>query len=120
MTKEVATLKDELEVYKHASEKLKRSENALKKLQKKQGESADILAELTHLKSQNESLVQVNRTWEKKYQDLIRSPTNGPRPGEAIGTDAGGLQTVSEMDTRYPPRSELPTDSRDVRVTVGP
>ncbi|KLO12019.1 HOOK-domain-containing protein, partial [Schizopora paradoxa] len=93
---EAARLKDQLDEYRHAADKLQKTENVMEKYKKKLEESADLRKKLKALEEENSSLVDKNAALEgemkkvSSYKPLLESYKH----------------QISEMETRNSSRSK--------------
>ncbi|OZJ06366.1 hypothetical protein BZG36_00750 [Bifiguratus adelaidae] len=73
---EADRLKDQLEEYRHASEKLQKTENVINKYKKKLEESADLRRQLSNLEEVNRDLLERNQQIEEEYRKLSSFKSN--------------------------------------------
>ncbi|GJJ78666.1 hypothetical protein EMPS_11025 [Entomortierella parvispora] len=64
-------LKDKLDEYKHAIEKLQKTENVIEKYKKKLEEGADLRRQIKVIEDQNQELVERNREIEEEYRKVL-------------------------------------------------
>ncbi|KAF9970893.1 hypothetical protein BGZ73_006260 [Actinomortierella ambigua] len=64
-------LKDKLDEYKHAIEKLQKTENVIEKYKKKLEESADLRRQLKATEEQNQELITRNKEVEEEYRKVL-------------------------------------------------
>ncbi|GAA5963914.1 hypothetical protein JCM21900_001145 [Sporobolomyces salmonicolor] len=67
---EAVRLKDQMDEYRHASEKAKKQENVIEKYKKKLEEAADLRRNLKTLEDQNSDLLDKNATLEEEYEKI--------------------------------------------------
>ncbi|KAL5511421.1 hypothetical protein ACEPAH_4637 [Sanghuangporus vaninii] len=67
---EAIRLKDQVDEYRHAAEKLQKTENVMEKYKKKLEESADLRRRIKALEEQNASLVDKNASLEEEYRKV--------------------------------------------------
>ncbi|KAK2467091.1 hypothetical protein APHAL10511_001349 [Amanita phalloides] len=67
---EAAKLKDQVDEYRHAADKLQKTENVMEKYKKKLQESADLRQRLKALEKQNADLVDKNASLEEEYRKV--------------------------------------------------
>ncbi|KAF8636696.1 hypothetical protein AX17_003501 [Amanita inopinata Kibby_2008] len=67
---ETARLKDQLDEYRHAADKLQKTENVMEKYKKKLQESADLRQRLKALEKQNADLVDKNASLEEEFRKI--------------------------------------------------
>ncbi|KIJ29889.1 hypothetical protein M422DRAFT_36799 [Sphaerobolus stellatus SS14] len=67
---QAARLKDQVDEYRHAAEKLQKTENVMEKYKKKLEESADLRRSIKALEEQNASLVDKNAALEEEYRKV--------------------------------------------------
>ncbi|TFK98999.1 HOOK protein-domain-containing protein [Pterulicium gracile] len=70
MTDEIAKLKDQVDEYRHAADKLQKTENVMEKYKKKLQESADLRQHVKSLEKQNADLVDKNASLEEEYRKV--------------------------------------------------
>ncbi|KAL0080668.1 HOOK protein-domain-containing protein [Phycomyces blakesleeanus] len=70
-----ARLKDQLDEYRHATEKLQKAENVIEKYKKKLEESADMKRQIKALDDQNHSLMDRNQQIEEEYRKVLAFKT---------------------------------------------
>ncbi|CAG8643896.1 18616_t:CDS:10 [Acaulospora morrowiae] len=70
---EAALLKGQLDMYRNAADKLKKTENVIEKYKKKLEESADMRKTIKNLEQENQTLVERNRVIEDKYHKIAAS-----------------------------------------------
>ncbi|KAG2182391.1 hypothetical protein INT43_007321 [Umbelopsis isabellina] len=68
-------LKDQLDEYKHAAEKLHKTENVIEKYKKKLEESNDLRRQIKALEDQNVQLLERNQTIEEEYRKVLAFKT---------------------------------------------
>lgn len=67
---QAARLKDQLDEYRHAADKLQKTENVMEKYKKKLQESADLRSHVKSLERQNADLVDKNASLEEEYRKV--------------------------------------------------
>ncbi|KAI6126211.1 HOOK-domain-containing protein [Pisolithus croceorrhizus] len=67
---QAARLKDQLDEYRHAADKLQKTENVMEKYKKKLQESADLRLHVKSLERQNADLVDKNASLEEEYRKV--------------------------------------------------
>ncbi|KAJ1909299.1 hypothetical protein IWQ60_011247 [Tieghemiomyces parasiticus] len=67
---EAARLRDQLQEYRHAAEKLQKTEHVIEKYKKKLEDSADLRRQFKHLEEQNTQLVARNQALEDEYRKV--------------------------------------------------
>ncbi|KAH8108457.1 HOOK-domain-containing protein [Phellopilus nigrolimitatus] len=67
---EAVRLKDQVDEYRHAADKLQKTENVMEKYKKKLEESADLRRRIKALEEQNASLVDKNASLEEEYRKV--------------------------------------------------
>ncbi|CAG8512807.1 4035_t:CDS:10 [Diversispora eburnea] len=67
---EASRLKDQLDEYRHAAEKLKKTENVIEKYKKKLEEGADVRRSLKTLEQENRNLIEKNQEIEEEYNKM--------------------------------------------------
>ena len=68
-------LKDKLDEYKHAIEKLQKTENVIEKYKKKLEEGADLRRQMKVVEDQNQELAERNREIEEEYRKVLAFKT---------------------------------------------
>ncbi|KAG0056144.1 hypothetical protein BGZ83_006239 [Gryganskiella cystojenkinii] len=68
-------LKDKLDEYKHAIEKLQKTENVIEKYKKKLEEGADLRRQMKIIEDQNQELAERNREIEEEYRKVLAFKT---------------------------------------------
>ncbi|CAG8544721.1 12583_t:CDS:10, partial [Rhizophagus irregularis] len=69
---ETAKLKDQLDEYRHAADKLKKTENVIEKYKKKLEEGADLRRTLKNAEQENRTLIDRNQFIEEEYNKVIK------------------------------------------------
>ncbi|KAJ1954469.1 hypothetical protein IWQ62_005751, partial [Dispira parvispora] len=69
-TEEVSRLRDQVQEYKHAADKLQKTEHIIEKYKKKLEESGDLRRQLKSLEEQNRHLGEVNQSIEEEYRKV--------------------------------------------------
>ncbi|RGB26229.1 hook-related protein family, partial [Rhizophagus diaphanus] len=69
---ETAKLKDQLDEYRHAADKLKKTENVIEKYKKKLEEGADLRRTLKNIEQENRTLIDRNQFIEEEYNKVIK------------------------------------------------
>ncbi|CAG8608544.1 1048_t:CDS:10 [Acaulospora morrowiae] len=67
---EAARLKDQLDEFRHATDKLRKTENVIEKYKKKLEEGADVRRSLKNLEQENKDLLERNQKLEDEYHKL--------------------------------------------------
>ncbi|KAF9586578.1 hypothetical protein BGW38_001823 [Lunasporangiospora selenospora] len=68
---EAVRLKDKLDEYKHAIDRLQKTENVIEKYKKKLEEGADLRRQMKSIEEQNQELLQRNREVEEEYRKVL-------------------------------------------------
>ncbi|KAG0326064.1 hypothetical protein BGZ99_010203 [Dissophora globulifera] len=68
---EAVRLKDKLDEYKHAIDKLQKTENVIEKYKKKLEEGADLRRQMKVVEEQNQELLERNREIEEEYRKVL-------------------------------------------------
>ncbi|KAJ9101161.1 hypothetical protein QFC21_003379 [Naganishia friedmannii] len=98
---EVERLRVDVEIHRHASERLRKSENVVDKLRKKLDSVSDARSEIQSLQKQVKTLTEENADWESKYTELFRSrKLHRPTPS-SVGfseTDSKSSELSARVD----------------------
>ncbi|KAJ9126092.1 hypothetical protein QFC24_002364 [Naganishia onofrii] len=92
-------LRIDVETYRHASEKLRKSENVVDKLRKKLESVSNARSEIQSLQKQVKTLTEENADWESKYTDLFRSRKLQKSTPSSVGSSESESQLL-ELSTR--------------------
>ncbi|KAG7562599.1 hypothetical protein FFLO_01972 [Filobasidium floriforme] len=111
-THEMDSLRDEIEVQKHASDNLKKSEATLEKMKKRLEEIPDLRDRIQTLEAQNNELTETNALLEDKYKELSSS-SRGVRVGPVDST--GNDNELDESHSGPSGRSKSDLEDQQLR-----
>ncbi|KAF9452820.1 HOOK-domain-containing protein [Macrolepiota fuliginosa MF-IS2] len=97
---EAARLKDQVDEYRHAADKLQKNENVMEKYKKKLQEGADLRQHVKALEKQNADLVDKNATLEEEYRKVAAfKPLMESYKNQIADLETKSSQRSQEIDT---------------------
>ncbi|ETW85647.1 hypothetical protein HETIRDRAFT_379686 [Heterobasidion irregulare TC 32-1] len=112
---EAARLKDQVDEYRHAADRLAKTENVMEKYKKKLQEGADLRQHVKSLEKQNADLVDKNASLEEEYRKVAAfKPLMESYKSQIVDLEGKASTRNKELDTL---RYELEQTKTKLRIT---
>ncbi|KAK7023834.1 HOOK protein-domain-containing protein [Favolaschia claudopus] len=113
---EAVRLKDKVDEYRHAADKLQKTENVMEKYKKKLQEGADLRQSLKALEKQNADLVDKNAALEEEYRKVVAfKPLMESYKGQIAELETKHSTRAQELDSL---RFELGETKNKLKIAV--